>query len=161
MIPKLTLDKRSINKNWKDKEDRNWVKKFCEEVGLCIDTQNRIYKKPISIYKCDSNWVELGVFKEFKKAERLPIDYGYCDREEDLEKYLKSYVEDKNNNFLVCFGFMNMDYEKYYKNGSYIDKDGNNTKEDYYYWINEHQEDKNRQQFPNKWISFAIFKLIK
>lgn len=159
MIPELTLDLENIKKQWKNEEDQEWVKDFCKEFGLCNELGGNY--KPIPIYQCDNNWVDLGVFNEFKKAEKLSCDYGYCDREEDLHKYLQTYINDTENNYLVNFGFMSMDYEKYYKNGSYINKNGINTQEDYYNYINENQDDGGRQQFSGKWLTYSIYKLIK
>ena len=54
---------------------------------------------------------------------------------------------------------MDMDYEKYYKNGSYINKDGVDTELDYYEYIDEHPEMEVPQDVENKWITFIIRKL--
>ena len=56
---------------------------------------------------------------------------------------------------------MSMDYEKYYKNGTYINKDGIDTGADYYNYIDEHPEMKVPQEIENKWICFTIRKLNK
>ena len=74
-------------------------------------------------------------------------------------KYLQKYVDDKVNNYFVHFGFMSMDYEKYYKNGTYINKDGIDTDQDYYLYIDKHPEMKIDQEFENKWITYTVRKL--
>ena len=156
MIPELTLDIESIEKNWKNKEDQEEVKKHCEAVGLCFDNDK---SDLIPIYLCDNNWVGLGVFKEYKQISEILVEHGYCDREEDLELYLQSYLKDPDNNYFVSIGFMDMDYEKYYKHGSYINKDGEDTGDDYWPYIDQHKDEEGRQQFPSKWITFGIHKL--
>ena len=157
MIPELTLDIDSINYNWKESEDREWAKKYCDVITL---NRSLVGDNYIPIYQCDNNWVDLGVFKEFKKCERIPIKYGYCDREEDLYKFLQSYKEDKDNNYFIECSLMNMHYEKYYKNGVYINKDGENTHEDYYPYIDQNPNYKVDQQYPGYWIAFSIYKLL-
>jgi len=154
MIPVLTLDTDAITKNWKgDQESIDWVKKYCNAVYAENST--------IPLYQCDENYVDMEVFKEFKKicTMRDFHDYGYCDNEESLVKYLQKYVDDKDNNYFVHFGFMSMDYEKYYKNGTYINKDGIDTDQDYYLYIDQHPEMKIDQEFENKWITYTVRKL--
>lgn len=154
MIPILTIDMESVIKNWEGKEDSiEWVKRYC---GV-VNAKN----SNIPLYLCDENWINMGVFNEFKKT--FPTSecfiYGYCDTEDSLVKYLQQYVVDKENNYFVHIGFMDMDYEKYYKNGSYINKDGIDTEEDYYSYIDEHPEMEIEQDYENKWITFTITKL--
>ena len=156
MIPELTLDVESIEKNWKDKKDQEEVNKYCKAVRLCSDNDK---SSLIPVYLCSDNWVGLGVYREYKKISESLIEYGYCDREEDLELYLQSYLKDPDNNYFITVGFMSMDYEKYYKNGSYINKNGQDTNDDYWPYIDQHQDEKGRQQYPGKWITFSIHKL--
>lgn len=152
MIPLLTIDKESVEKNWAKEEDRKWV----------YDYVNPMFAGDIPTYQCDDNWVRMGVFKEFKKC--VPVseffEYGYCDTEESLVRYLKQYTDDTENQYFVEIGTMSMDYEKYYKNGSYVNKDGVDTGEDYYQYIDEHPEMKVSQDIKNEWITFAIYKII-
>ena len=152
MIPKLELDKEFIKKTWENPE--------AEEVERLTEVFE-LGPEKIPVYPCQDTWIRCGVFKKFK--DTIPtsefFEYGYCDSEDILCKYLKSYLEDKDNNFFVHVGILSMDHSKYYKFGSYINKDGVDTGEDYYDWIREHPEDKDKQQFPNEWIMFSIVKL--
>ena len=151
MIPKLTIDEDFIKSTWKNKED----------VDYAINLLCPMSLKGIPVYSCDDNWVNIGVFNEFKSTVRFSefSKYGYCDTEDALAKYLKSYIDDTENSYFVEIGGMSMDYEKYYKNGSYINKDGIDTEEDYYDYIDEHPEMEVQQDYENKWIQFTIYKL--
>lgn len=154
MIPRLTIDEESVYKNWEGNEDSiEWVKDHCDVIFAT--------NSDIPLYGCDNNWVNMEVFKEYKKV--CPLSechiYGYCDTEESLVKYLQPFVNDKENNYFVEISGMSMDYEKYYKNGSYINKDGVDTETDYYEYIDEHPEMKVEQDFKNTWIHFTIYKL--
>ena len=153
MIPLLTKDEESIDKNWNTKESADWVKDYCEVVYASNSS--------IPLYSCDEYWVSMGVFKEFKSIYKISefFIYGYCDTEEALLKYLQQYIDDKDNNYFVSIGGMDMDYEKYYKNGSYINKDGIDTGDDYYEYIDNHPEMKVKQDIENRWITFEIYKL--
>lgn len=151
MIPELTLDIESITKLWNGNEDSiQWVKEHCK----VFHTKN----SDIPLYICVDSFVDMGVYKEFKKT--CPIseffEYGYCDIEDALIKYLLPYAEDEENNYFVSIGSMPMDYEKYYKQGSYINKDGIDTNEGYYEYIIKHPEMKVSQDFENEWITFHI-----
>ena len=154
MIPKLTLDIDSINSQWKEQEGVDFVKKLCKPITLKDGTE---------AYRCDNNWVDMKVFNEFKEISNLSefFEYGYCDTEDSLVKYLQKFKDDKENNYFVEINTMSMDYEKYYKNGSYINKDGVDTEEDYYYYIDEHPEMEVPQDVEGEWITFAIYKLEK
>lgn len=154
MIPKLTIDTKAVSKTWEgDKDSIKWVKNHCH-VAFATNSD-------IPLYTCDDTWVYMGVFKEYKKVcpPSECFIYGYCDTEESLVKYLQKYVDDKENNYFVNVGSMSMDYEKYYKNGSYINKDGVNTETDYYEYIDEHPEMEIPQDIEGKWLTFVIYKL--
>jgi len=146
MFPKLTIDNESIEKNWKDPDSRNHVLKICEENALDDGTP---------FYTCDDVFVTLGVFNEVKSIKGSLIDYGYCDTEDALIKYLEPFKKDSKKYFLDI-SLLSMDNEKYYKFGSYINKDGVDTEDDYWYWIDEHPEYKVPQQFEGRWIHFEI-----
>ena len=148
MIPLLNVDKEYIDANWETKESADWVKDFCEVI-LAGDE--------IPVYKCDDSWVRLGVFVEYKDVERMSefSDYGYCDTEEALVKYLRKYDVEAGDYF-VEIGGLDMDYEKYYKFGSYINKDGEDTGMDYYDYIDEHPEMKVEQDVKGRWIRFCV-----
>ena len=150
MIPLLTVNEEYIDSNWETKESADWVKDYCSVM---------MAGGKIPVYQCDNNWVRMGVFVEYKDVDRDFHEYGYCDTEESLVKYLKKYVEDGENNYFVEVGGMSMDYEKYYKNGSYINKDGVDTGRDYYDYIDENPDMKTDQDVEGRWFTFVIYKL--
>lgn len=148
MIPKLTLDIEAIHENWKEHPE-TWpeIEEICEQV--------KIGDGSIPAYSCDEYWIRLEVFKEFKDFDRRyeDNDYGYCDTEDALIKYLKKYI-DSPDNFFVKVGLLSMDYEEYYKFGSYIDENGVDTGNDYD-WDSD-----SKQQYEGNWIRFDIIKLV-
>ena len=147
MIPLLTLDIESIHEDWKEHPE-SWpeVEDICNPVKIGDGT--------IPAYACDVYWIEMGVFKEFKKYERPKYsDYGYCDTEDALIKYLQKYI-DSEDNYFVNVGLLSMDNEKYYKFGSYINENGIDTESDYD-WDNE-----GKQQYEGYWIRFTVSKLL-
>lgn len=154
MIPLLTIDEESVRKNWDNNEE--FIKDVMDFCNVII-TKN----KSIPVYLCDDNWVNMEVFKECKKTYHTSdfFEFGYCDTEDALEKYLQSYVDDKENSYFVQITGMSIDYEKYYKNGSYINKDGIDTGVDYYEYIDEHPDMKVDQDIEGTWIQFTIYKL--
>lgn len=152
MIPVLTVDEKYIDTQWKNKDNAEWVKTVCTTIELFDGTP---------VYKCDDFFVQMKVFNEWKDTERTFFEYGYCDTEDALVKYLKKYKDDPDNPYFVKIGGMDMDYEKYYKNGSYINKDGVDTESDYYDYIDEHPEMEVKQDVEGKWITFNIYKLHK
>ena len=154
MIPLLTVDKKHIDAAWKPKENADWVKNFCNVRFIC---------KEIPVYQCDDNWIKLGVFVECKDTVDWKefFEYGYCDTEGSLAKYLKKYKEDKENDYFVNIGLLEMDNEKYFKFGTYVNKDGEDTDLGYYAYINEHPDMKIDQDVKGNWITFCIYKLKK
>lgn len=156
MIPELTLNLEEIKKVWKTKKNQDFVINLCEARALGND---------IPIYTCDDNWIELNVYNEFNKlatpkySEENHI-YGYCDTEDALIKYLKKFIDD-NDSWFVSVSLMSMEYEKYYKNGTYINKDGIDTNKDYYDYIDEHPDMEVNQDYDNNWIHFVIYRLLK
>ena len=156
MIEKLTLDEESL-KQWKDEKDREEVRKLCG----CVEISDNEEKIIIPAYWCDDLWVNtLKVFKEHKSLTKIQdcFIYGYCDTEDALVKYLKEYYDDPDNSYFVTVSTMSMDYEKYYKNGTYVNKDGVNTHQDYFDYIDEHPEMKVEQDIEGKWIHYCIRK---
>ena len=155
MIPELTLDLEVIKKGWKKKEDQDFVKKTCEAVTLGE------LEKGIPVYLCDDSWIGLGVYKESKKVVPVPefFEYGYCDTQEALIKYLRPYIESQEAYF-VSTHLLSRDNEKYYKHGSYINKDGQDTGNDYWDWVDEHPEDEDLQEWEDSWLAFSINKII-
>ena len=147
MFPKLTLDKNSIKNNWKKQEDFDKVCEICKENSLDDGTP---------FYTCDDYFVNLGVFNETKKIKESLVEYGYCDTEDALIKYLEKFFKKDSKRYFLNIGLLSMDNEKYYKFGSYINKDGVDTEDDYWCWIDEHPEYSVQQQFDGYWITFSI-----
>ena len=109
--------------------------------------------------------IELNVYNEFNKLVTSKYSaynhiYGYCDTEDALIKYLKKFIDD-NDSWFTSVNLMSMDYEKYYKNGTYINKDGIDTNKDYYDYIDEHPDMEVSKDYDNNWIHFVIYRLLK
>lgn len=149
MIPKLEIDIEAIKNNWDTEEQQQ------DAINIIKSTSISGKEGEIEAYLCDECWVKIGVFKQFKNVVKSLVEYGYCDNEESLIKYLKPYI-DSEKNYFIHVDLLSMDYEKYYKSGSYINKDGIDTGFDYYDWIDMHPEDEIPQQIENHWISFTI-----
>lgn len=152
MIPELVIDKEFIKENWNTPE-------AAEETIKLLDQCVGLKGSNFPVYMFQDMWFKMNVFKNFKQIEESLCDYGYADTEESLVKFLQTFADDKENNYFVYVDLMSMDYEKYYKNGSYINKDGVDTEMDYYDYIDEHPEMEVPQDFENQWIHFAITKI--
>lgn len=158
MIPILVIDEENIKEQWKSEEDQKQVMEICQT--------NFLMDSDLPVYSCDSEFVKLGVFKRYSGIDRdfdLEGHYGYTDSAQSLEKYLKNqgYLDDEKTAYFIRIYGLSMDNEKYYKHGSYIDLQGVDTQDDYYSWISEHPEDKDKQQYPGLWIAFIVHKLIE
>ena len=102
MIPKLEFTADS----WRE-EDRNEATKiFSKYFNLNGNPDIRCWRKntnmPFAYVGCEN--------KMF-----LMDEYGYADSESAIEKYLKPFINDKNNEYFITLGLMSMDYENYYK----------------------------------------------
>ena len=148
MIPKLTFDREAVRKNWPDCDDKEMdnIEKYAAAVQLTDDCN-------FEVHVSDNNWVNLGIYKEFKKTKRGYVDYGYCSTQAAMAKYLQKYADDLEKNYYVYTHMLSMDYENYYKFGSYINNDGVDTEDDYD-WDNEEE-----QQFEDEWIAFSVYEL--
>ncbi len=152
MIPELIIDKDYIRENWNTPEAAEETIKLLEN---CVQLNGSNFP----VYLFQEMWITMNVFKQFKNLDKEFFEYGYGDTEESISKYLQKYADDKENNYFVYVCLMSMDYEKYYKNGSYINKDGADTETDYYEYIDQHPEMEVQQDFENQWIHFCISKL--
>ena len=154
MIPLLEIDNEGIERNWKNKEDQDYVKKTV--------SVNFLDNSEIPVYTCDDLFLNLDVYKGIKG--RTPLKecfvYGYCDNDDALVKYLQPYIESPNE-YYVAVSLMSKDYEKYYKNGSYINKDGIDTDEDYWIYTDEHPEMVGEEEYENAWLQFTIYQLVR
>lgn len=152
MIPELIIDKDYIKENWNTPE-------ATEETIKLLENRVQLKCSNFPVYLFQEMWITMNVFKQFKNLDKEFFEYGYGDTEESISKYLQKYADDKENNYFVYVSLMSMDYEKYYKNGSYINKDDVDTNEDYYEYIDQHPEMEVTQDFENQWIHFCISKL--
>lgn len=153
MIPILTMDEDFILKHPDPEEMSSYARRYCSTIFI---------GDKIPVYPCGVHWVDVGLFKEYKQSNSVSEAIsGYCDTEESFAKLLQKYVDDKENNYFVNVGFMDMDREKYYKVGSYYNKEGIDTELDYYDYISKHPEMKVKQSYENKWITFMIHRLSK
>ena len=152
MIPLLTLNENAIKSNWAEEKDREYVREHCTPCFL--DGTD------IPVHLCDNNWLELDVFNEANASERLSdfFEYGYCDGDSALAKYLKQYI-DAPEKYFVHVHLLDMDNEKFYKFGSYIDEDGVDTGDDYWPWAEEHPDKAGKQEYDNAWLAFSIVKI--
>lgn len=146
MIPKLEFTAES------------WPEEYREETIANLDIQFTLNgKDDIVCHPINAN-NHIFAFKGYENYYTCLLDYGYADTEVAVEKYLQSYKDDPETEYFVELGLMSMDYDKYYKNGSYINEDGVDTGEDYY---NIDFEVEPTQEYEDKWVTFAIHKLIK
>lgn len=152
MIPLLTFNENTINSTWPEEDSRKFVRELCAPTFL-NDTD-------IPVYMCDDGWLELGLFNEADGRERLSdfFKYGYCDSDAALAKYLKKYI-DAPDRYFVHVHLLDMDYEKPYKFGSYIDANGVDTEEDYWLWADQHPDEAGKQEYENAWLAFSIVKI--
>ena len=93
-------------------------------------------------------------FKGYENYHTVLLDYGYADTEAAVEKYLQTYIDEPNELYFIELGLMSMDYEKYYKNGSYIDEDGEDTMMDYY---DIEFETEPIQEYEGSWVKFSVY----
>lgn len=152
MIPNTTVNMDWVKKNYKTKRDQNKVLKF-------LGSPQYLTGSNFPVWCCDDTWAEMGAFNGVKSVYHSPdfYKYGYADTEESLAKYLKDTFGDENpDKYIVFVGLLDMNYEKYYKFGSYINVAGVNTGTDYYPYIDEHPEAKVKQDYKGHWITFTV-----
>jgi len=154
MIPVLKLNNDAIDKNWPRKEDQDFIKKRCAPVFL--------EGTEIPVYLSDDNFITLDVYEGVKGRvlHQEFFDYGYCNNDAALAKYLQKYIDDKDE-YYVHVNLMSKDYEKYYKNGSFINKDGINTGEDYWDYKERYPDMVGEEEYGNNWIHFVVCKIIR
>ena len=156
MIPVIKLNQPYVNEIWKNPNDRKTLEKACGVMFL-----NKPYDIPV--YRIDAAmWIKLDVFEGYKGIAPLSEChvYGYCNNDEALAKFLKPYV-DSEDEYFVCVHLMSKDYENYYKNGSFINEDGVDTKTGYWIYEEEHPDMVGEEEYENAWLSFVIYKLVK
>ena len=146
MIPKLKLNLE------------NWAPEHREDAKRVLDVNITINdNKDIICHKRNAN-CHIECYHGCEKCKALIYEYGYADTEAAVEKYLKQYVDDTERNYFVEVGIMSKDYEKYYKNGTYIDANGIDTGEDFYDLYDVDEEPKT--DYENAWVTVTVFEII-
>lgn len=134
-----------------------WEEKDREEVqntlGECYALNGN---KHIICYPKNAN-CHINAYKGYENCCALIYEYGYADTEAAIEKYVQQYIDDPNNEYFIEIGLMSKDYEKYYKNGTYIDENGIDTGEDFYDIYTDGFEPE--AQYENSWVVVTIFKI--
>ena len=146
MIPKLKLNLE------------NWAPEHREDAKRVLDIDITINdNKDIICHKRNAT-CHIECYHGCEKCKALIYEYGYADTEAAVEKYLKQYVDDTERNYFVEVGIMSKDYEKYYKNGTYIDANGIDTGEDFYDLYDVDEEPKT--DYENAWVTVTVFEII-
>ena len=145
MIPKLEFTAES------------WPEEYREEAIKTLDRHYILNGNENIVCHPNNANCHIFAFKGYEKYRASLLDYGYADTEAAVEKYLQDYIDDPDPYF-VELGLMSMDYEKYYKNGSYINEDGVDTGEDYY---DIEFETEPTQQYEGEWVKFSVYRLIQ
>lgn len=151
MIPHLTFDREAAKKAWPDYTEEqidNDIAKYAVAVNLSEHYD-------VEAHVSDECFGNLGIYKEIKKLKTSPLEYGYASTQDALAKYLSKYGEGPDKKYYIYAHMLSMDYEKYYKFGSYINNDGVNTGDDYD-WDSDDE-----QQFENEWIAFCVYEVIE
>jgi hypothetical protein len=144
MIPKLEFTAES------------WSEEYREEVTKAFDKQYTLNGNDDIICHPRNANCHIYAFKGYENHRATLLDYGYADTEAAVEKYLQTYIDEPNESYFVEIGLMSMDYEKYYKNGSYINEDGEDTMMDYWdYW--DDSENEPTQEYEGNWVKFAVY----
>ena len=145
MIPKLEFTAES------------WPEEYRAEVVEALDKHFDLNgNEDIRCHPHNANG-HIYAFKGYENYRASLLDYGYADTEAAVEKYIQDYIDDPYPYF-VEVGLMNMDYEKYYKNGTYINEDGIDTGRDY--WDIEFETEP-KQEHEGYWVKFAVYRLIQ
>ena len=145
MIPKLEFTAES------------WPEEYREEAIKTLDRHYILNGNENIVCHPNNANCHIFAFKGYEKYRASLLDYGYADTEAAVEKYLQDYIDDPDPYF-VELGLMSMDYEKYYKNGSYINEDGVDTGEDYY---DIEFETEPTQQYEGEWVKFSVYRLTQ
>ena len=150
MIRKLEINDNAIISKWTDEQDREYVR---EKLNTFVNEFN------IPVYfKGSEYFIHCFDGYEHMTYPPLPVDYGYGLTFKSLEKYLNDKYGNDNDEYFIVAYTMPMDYEKYYRNGYFIDLYGINTGNDF--WI---LSDANKlakiEDIENTWIAYVVYKL--
>lgn len=152
MIPQLKIN-INVMKDWTD-DQRETVYKFVTPI------------KDLLPYYSYGEFAEFcvkeGLFEGFN-CSVMTHNYGYANTRESIKKYLKQFDDDTTKNYLVVLNIMDREYEKYYKNGSYINHEGIDTETDYWRYVENHPEEENfidtDCKKDNFWITFVLYEI--
>lgn len=146
MIPKLKF----TAKDW-PAESQEEVKKIFGETIPLNGNEN------IPCYGTDPGGI-MFAYEGYENHHPHILDFGYADTEEAIEKFLKPYIEDPEKEYFIELGLMSKDYDKYYKNGTYINENGEDTGRDFFD-IYEDEETEPKTEYENAWVTFVIYEL--
>lgn len=156
MFPNYEVDIDFIKENWKNPDES--VKIITERVLVPVEDfkQVQVFYHGVEFFSCCFK----GHHQNIEVGNLKVVKYGYALTAESIEKYLLENYADDENEYLVEVDLMSMDYEKYYKNGCFVDLDGNYTHRDFYD-LDDCDELEKKAQFENNWIMFRIFDINK
>lgn len=148
MIRPLKVNNDHIDSYWSIEDSRNMIKK---KLSTIVEEFN------MPVYLSGAEYF-INCCKGFEdKDTGFPVDCGYGLTFESLNKYLGNhYGENNRNEYLVCVHTLPMENEKVYKNGNYINLNGDNTNSDYYDYTDFN---KANADIENTFIGFDIFLL--
>jgi len=152
MVGKFEIDDEVVELSWKGKRERKniyeWLNPFKEFVKYDV------YGRSAELFA----WCFKGHVTA--NGNLKMIDYGYALDAGSIEKWLDANFANDENEYLVSCDLMSMDYEKYYKNGSFINQDGIDTGHDFYDEKNYKQLEK-QALVKNHWITVVVFDINK
>ena len=150
MIPELIFDKEK-NRVGYDGTDEEF-EEFCELLDTYSDFSFIAYRSGVNCL--------LSCFDGFEDWNQPSIiDYSYGLTFNSINNYIqKTYGDSNPNKYLIEVHLMSFDYEKPWKFGTYIDKDGNKTHKDYYE-IDEYKEDIKTADIDGNFIAFSVYDL--
>lgn len=147
MIPTQKLE---LNLELWEEEDREGAQKALGEYHFLNGNEH------IVCYPENAN-CHIELYKGYDNCRAIIHEYGYADTEAAIEKYVQQFINDPDNEYFIEIGLMSKDYEKYYKNGTYIDENGIDTGEDFYDIYTDGSEPET--QYENSWVVVTIFKI--
>lgn len=152
MLPELEIDIERVKKDYPQKEDQENITETLQK----FDNFTSIPVFPVMA----EYFANYFIGHENIDSDLEIVDYKYGLTIESIEKYITNEYSDDADEYLIVGTIMSMDYEKYYKNGTFVDLDGNATYEDFYD-IKNWEELKKKADFGNHWIRFTVYNLNK
>lgn len=147
MIVSIIPDKEYIEKTWK--KDSKKIYEYIDTVAIG-DDGTPYYYSHVDI------WIDCGVAKNLESKAKL-ITYSYANHSNHIDKYLEKYKKD-NETYIACLGVFSREYEKPWKHGYFIDKNGVQTGNDYWDYESTGKEDE-EWEYDDYFVNFLIFKV--